>query len=293
MMTAVTNSPNGAGRRRGQGPLVHRRHAVPPVQGAPRRQGGGEGRRAPADAGRLPAGGVRWARAEWAVASLWRIGNGFAHIADVVEATPVPAGAQARRGRAVPRRGEAAGRPAQAAGRGRLRDLRQPRRVARGLQRRRRRLPQEGRRSGQARSRAPAPERAGQRRGAAEEGRDDPGRRRTSRPWAWPTWAPTRSTTPSSTSTARWRSTTPGLSATPRWATPSLLNQDAAGRPRRVRARARGRPHLRQGPRQPRRAALPLPRRRGRQRELSVLKDTSALGPGRRPGVEGVQMRPT
>jgi Flp pilus assembly protein TadD len=30
--------------------------------------------------------------AEWAVASLWRIGNGFAHIADVVEATSVPAG---------------------------------------------------------------------------------------------------------------------------------------------------------------------------------------------------------
>jgi cellulose synthase operon protein C len=28
--------------------------------------------------------------AEWAVASLWRIGGGFAHLADVVEATPVP-----------------------------------------------------------------------------------------------------------------------------------------------------------------------------------------------------------
>jgi len=28
---------------------------------------------------------------EWAVASLWRIGNGLAHIAQVVEATPVPA----------------------------------------------------------------------------------------------------------------------------------------------------------------------------------------------------------
>lgn len=30
--------------------------------------------------------------AEWAVASLWRIGSGLKHIADVVEATPVPAG---------------------------------------------------------------------------------------------------------------------------------------------------------------------------------------------------------
>ncbi len=30
--------------------------------------------------------------AEWAVASLWRIGNGLANIADAVEATPVPAG---------------------------------------------------------------------------------------------------------------------------------------------------------------------------------------------------------
>jgi len=30
--------------------------------------------------------------AEWAVASLWRIGNGLKHISDVVEATPVPAG---------------------------------------------------------------------------------------------------------------------------------------------------------------------------------------------------------
>lgn len=33
--------------------------------------------------------------AEWAVASLWRIGNGLQHIADVVEATPVPAGLSA------------------------------------------------------------------------------------------------------------------------------------------------------------------------------------------------------
>ncbi|MFO0598523.1 MAG: tetratricopeptide repeat protein [Myxococcaceae bacterium] len=30
--------------------------------------------------------------AEWAVASLWRIGNGLQHIADMVEATPAPAG---------------------------------------------------------------------------------------------------------------------------------------------------------------------------------------------------------
>ncbi|MBX7113056.1 MAG: tetratricopeptide repeat protein [Myxococcaceae bacterium] len=33
--------------------------------------------------------------AEWAVASLWRIGNGLQHIADTVEATPVPAGLSA------------------------------------------------------------------------------------------------------------------------------------------------------------------------------------------------------
>jgi tetratricopeptide (TPR) repeat protein len=33
--------------------------------------------------------------AEWAVASLWRIGNGLQHIADAVEATPAPAGLSA------------------------------------------------------------------------------------------------------------------------------------------------------------------------------------------------------
>ena len=78
MMTAITNGPNGAGDDAAKGLWYLGDMLYRAVQGDPRREGRGEGRRAAADAGRLPAGGLRWASAEWAVASLWRIGNGFA-----------------------------------------------------------------------------------------------------------------------------------------------------------------------------------------------------------------------
>jgi tetratricopeptide (TPR) repeat protein len=91
IMTAVTNSPNGAGEEAAKGlwyvgDMLYRQFkAIPQDQVeekvAALQQMQGVFQQA-----------ASMGSAEWAVASLWRIGNGLAHIADTVEATPVPAG---------------------------------------------------------------------------------------------------------------------------------------------------------------------------------------------------------
>lgn len=91
MMTAVTNSPNGTGDDAAKGlwhigDMLYRQFKALPTANVDEKV-----------AALQQMQGVfqqasQMGSAEWAVASLWRIGNGFAHIADAVEATPVPAG---------------------------------------------------------------------------------------------------------------------------------------------------------------------------------------------------------
>jgi tetratricopeptide (TPR) repeat protein len=91
MMTAVTNSPNGTGDDAAKGlwyigDMLYRQFKAMPSDNieekvAALQQMQGVFQQA-----------AQMGSAEWAVASLWRIGNGFAHIADAVEATTVPAG---------------------------------------------------------------------------------------------------------------------------------------------------------------------------------------------------------
>jgi tetratricopeptide (TPR) repeat protein len=94
MMTTVTNSPNGVGDDAAKGlwfigDMLYREFKGLPADKleekvAMLQQTQGVFQQA-----------ASMGSAEWAVASLWRIGNGFAHIADTVEATPVPPGLKA------------------------------------------------------------------------------------------------------------------------------------------------------------------------------------------------------
>lgn len=91
MMTTVTNSPSGAGEDAAKGlwyvgDMLYRQFkAIPPdkveemVASLQQFQG-------------VFQQAAQMGSAEWAVASLWRIASGIQHIADAVEATPVPAG---------------------------------------------------------------------------------------------------------------------------------------------------------------------------------------------------------
>lgn len=91
MMTNVTNSPNGTGDDAAKGlwyvgDILYRQFKAIPsdkveekVAALQQLQG-------------VFQQSASMGSAEWAVASLWRIGNGLAHIADAVEATPAPAG---------------------------------------------------------------------------------------------------------------------------------------------------------------------------------------------------------
>ncbi|HEY1086654.1 MAG TPA: tetratricopeptide repeat protein, partial [Archangium sp.] len=91
MMTAVTNSPNGAGDDTAKGLwyvgdiLYKQFKAIPSdkieekVAALQQLQG-------------VFQQAASMGSAEWAVASLWRIANGLQHIADSVDATPAPAG---------------------------------------------------------------------------------------------------------------------------------------------------------------------------------------------------------
>jgi tetratricopeptide (TPR) repeat protein len=91
MMTAVTNSPNGAGDDAAKGLwyvgdiLYKQFKAIPSdkieekVAALQQLQG-------------VFQQSASMGSAEWAVASLWRIANGLQHIADSVDATPAPAG---------------------------------------------------------------------------------------------------------------------------------------------------------------------------------------------------------
>lgn len=91
MMTTVTNSPNGVGDDAAKGlwyigDILYRQYKAIPADRvedkvAALQQLQGVFQQA-----------ASMGSADWAVASLWRIGNGLAHIADVVEATPVPPG---------------------------------------------------------------------------------------------------------------------------------------------------------------------------------------------------------
>ncbi|MEW6432832.1 MAG: tetratricopeptide repeat protein [Myxococcota bacterium] len=91
MMTTITNSPNGVGDDAAKGlwyvgDMLYRQYKAIPADKvedkvAALQQLQGVFQQA-----------ASMGSAEWAVASLWRIGNGLAHIADVVEATPVPPG---------------------------------------------------------------------------------------------------------------------------------------------------------------------------------------------------------
>jgi tetratricopeptide (TPR) repeat protein len=91
MMTTVTNSPNGVGDDAAKGlwyvgDMLYRQFKAIPndkiedkVAALQQLQG-------------VFQQAASMGSAEWAVASLWRIGNGLQHIADAVEATPAPAG---------------------------------------------------------------------------------------------------------------------------------------------------------------------------------------------------------
>lgn len=91
MMTLVTNSPNGVGDDAARGlwyvgDMLYRQFKTIPADRiedkvAALQQLQGVFQQA-----------ASMGSAEWAVASLWRIGNGLQHIADMVEATPAPAG---------------------------------------------------------------------------------------------------------------------------------------------------------------------------------------------------------
>ncbi len=91
MMTAVTNSQNGVGDDAAKGlwyvgDILYRQFKTIPADKieekvAALQQLQGVFQQA-----------ASMGSAEWAVASLWRIGNGLQHIADTVEATPAPAG---------------------------------------------------------------------------------------------------------------------------------------------------------------------------------------------------------
>jgi cellulose synthase operon protein C len=90
LMTPVTNSPNGTGDDAARalwhiGDMLYQRYKAIPadkveekVEALQQMQG-------------VFQQAASMGSAEWAVASLWRIANGFAHIVEVVEATPVPA----------------------------------------------------------------------------------------------------------------------------------------------------------------------------------------------------------
>jgi len=94
MMTVVTNSPNAQGDDAAKGiwylaELLYRQFKAIPadkledkIAALQQLQG-------------LYQQAASLGSAEWAVASLWRIGNSLAHLADTVEATPVPAGLKA------------------------------------------------------------------------------------------------------------------------------------------------------------------------------------------------------
>lgn len=91
MMTTVTNSPNGVGDDAAKGlwyvgDMLYRQFKAMPadkledkIAALQQLQG-------------VFSQAAAMGSAEWAVASLWRIGNGVQHIVDTVEATPVPAG---------------------------------------------------------------------------------------------------------------------------------------------------------------------------------------------------------
>lgn len=91
MMTTVTNSPNGVGDDAAKGlwfvgDMLYRQFKAIPndkieekVAALTQLQG-------------VFQQAASMGSAEWAVASLWRIGNGLQHIADAVDATPAPAG---------------------------------------------------------------------------------------------------------------------------------------------------------------------------------------------------------
>ncbi len=91
MMSAVANSPNGVGDDAAKGlwyvgDILYRRFKALPndkvdekVEALTQMQG-------------VFQQAASMGSAEWAVASLWRIGNGLAHIADAVDATPAPDG---------------------------------------------------------------------------------------------------------------------------------------------------------------------------------------------------------
>jgi tetratricopeptide (TPR) repeat protein len=91
IMTPVTNSPHGAGEDSARalwhlGDMLYQRYKAiaadkveDKVEALQQMQG-------------VFQQAASMGSAEWAVASLWRIGNGFTHIVDVVEATQVPAG---------------------------------------------------------------------------------------------------------------------------------------------------------------------------------------------------------
>ena len=91
MMTIITNSPNGVGDDTARGlwyvgDILYRQFKAIPadriddkVVALQQMQGVFQ-----------QAAGM--GSADWAVASLWRIANGFQHIADIVDATPAPAG---------------------------------------------------------------------------------------------------------------------------------------------------------------------------------------------------------
>lgn len=91
MMTAVTNSPNGAGDEAAKGlwylgDMLYRQYKALPTDQVEEKVAALQQMQG------IFQQAASMGSADWAVASLWRIGNGLAHIADVVEATPVPGG---------------------------------------------------------------------------------------------------------------------------------------------------------------------------------------------------------
>jgi tetratricopeptide (TPR) repeat protein len=91
MMTTVTNSANGAGEDAAKGlwyigDMLYRQFKLIPSDKIEEMVGALQQMKG------VFTQASSMGSAEWAVASMWRLGNGVSHIADVVEATPVPAG---------------------------------------------------------------------------------------------------------------------------------------------------------------------------------------------------------
>ena len=225
---------------------------------------------------------------EWAVASLWSWRLAYKHLADVVDATPAPGGASAAEVRSSAG-GEGAGGAAE--GSARTTPSRRAWRAPISSTCSAPRWWAAARRATRPRCRCPRPARP---RGA---GLVEELRKKAEATLDAPSARGAGHGVPGAQAATAWRSS-PSAASTEiedtRASAHNALGWALLSRATPMGARAayaqgaRGGPHLREGAREPGRAALPLRRRRGRQaRAVACSRTPSALErPRRRPGVE-------